>query len=149
MRWWNDTTQSFFASCFMANKPTAHLVPRHLCPLASATIRLMTSSHLRPTIWSTTSGRNRMIMMQGGAWIEEASRLRKQASKSNKESLKGGLSNCTDARKWSKTVLLVCLPIINKELLLTRMWLGYASTITLWILPLWAVWPIDSIQPAT
>jgi len=50
--------------------------------------------------------------------------------------------------KSSETVLLDSLPLMCKALLLMRMWLGYTSTITLWILPLQALWPIGSVKAA-
>jgi len=43
-------------------------------------------------------------------------------------------------------VLVVFLPITNNGVLLLRMWLAYASTITLWILTLRALWLIRSEQ---
>jgi len=63
-------------------------------------------------------------------------------------SFKRGLSDSSDTLKLSETVLLVSLPITSKALMLMRMWLGYASTITLWILPLQALWPIGCVQEA-
>jgi hypothetical protein len=72
-----------------------------------------------------------MMMVRRGAQIQEASRRRKQASKSLNGSFKRGLSDSSDTLKSSETVLLVSLPITSKALLLMRMWLGYASTITL------------------
>jgi len=66
-----------------------------------------------------------------GAQIQEASRRRKQASKCLNGNFKRGLSDSSDTLKSSETVLLVSLPITSKAMLLMRMWLGYASTITL------------------
>jgi len=149
-RWrWNYATQLFFASFIVANMPTAQMVPRCLCVVATATFLWMTSSHLQPMIWSTLSGRNRTMMVRRGAPIQEASPRRKQASKSLNVRFKRGLSDSSNTLKSSKTVLLVSLPITSKPLLLMRMWLGYLSTITLWILLLQALWPIGSLQAAT
>jgi len=58
----------------------------------------------------------------------------------------------TDRRnslKSSETMILVSLPIRSKALLLMRMWHGYVSTITLWILLLGALWPIWTVQAAS
>jgi hypothetical protein len=46
-------------------------------------------------------------------------------------------------------MILVCLPLRSNALLLMRMWLGFVSTITLWILPLQALWPIETGQAGT
>ena len=45
----------------MANKPTAQLVPRHLCVAAAATFLSMTSSCLQPRIRCAISRRYRMM----------------------------------------------------------------------------------------
>jgi len=58
------------------------------------------------------------------------------------------LSDSSDTLKSSEIVLLVCLPIKSKALVQMRMWLGYASTIRLWILPRQALRPIHTIQAA-
>jgi len=126
----------------------AQLVPRGLCLVAVATILSMTSSCLQRRICTTISGRNWMMMLRCGIQIQEASRLRKQASKSSNGSFKRWLSDSHDNLKSSETVLLVSLLITSKALLLMRMWLGCACTITLWILRLQACWPIRCVQAA-
>ena len=88
------------------------------------------------------------MMVRCGALIQEASQLQKQASKSFNGSFKRGFSDSSDTLEPSRTMLLVSLPITSKALWLTRMWLGYASTITLSILPLQALWPIGSVHAA-
>jgi len=77
----------------MAIKPTAQMMAWRLCMLAAATFLWMPSSHLQPRIWSTISGRNRMMIVRHSAQIQEASRERKQASKRLNGSLKRGLSD--------------------------------------------------------
>jgi len=124
------------------------MVPTRLCVLAAPTFLWMTSSQLQPKIWSMISGRNLMMIVRRGAQIQDVSRQRKQASKSLNGSFNRALSNSCDTLKSSETVLLVSLPRTSKALLLMRMWLGCVSTITLWILPLQALWPIGSIQAA-
>jgi hypothetical protein len=89
-----------------------------------------------------------MMMVKRGAHIQQVSRQRTQASKSLNGSFKRGLSDRSDTLKSSETVLMVCLPITSTALLLMRMWLGYARTITLWILPLQALWPIGGVLAA-
>jgi len=133
----------------VANTPTAQPVPRCLCILVAPTFLSMTSSHLEPRIWSTLLGRNWMMIVGHGTLIHELSQQQIQASKRLNGSFKRGLSDCSDALKSSKTVLLVLLPMMSKALLLMSMWLGYASTITFWILPLQALWPIGSVQAAS
>ena len=124
----------------------AQLVSRPLWVVAAATFLWMAFSHLQPRIWLAISWGNPSIMGRRGAQIEEASRRQKQAPKSLNGSFKGGLSDSSDCLKSSETLLLVSFLITTKALLLMRMWLGYASTITLWILPLQAVWQIRSVQ---
>jgi len=124
------------------------MVPRCLCVVATATFLWMTSSHLQPRISSTILGRNQMMMVRRSAQIQEASRRRTQASRGLNRSFKWGLSDSSNTLKWTETVPLVSWPITHKALLLMRMWLIYASTITLWILPLQALWPIGSVQAA-
>jgi len=126
--------------------PTAQLVPRHLCMVAAATFLWMTSSHVQRRMISTISGRNWMMRVTPGAQIQDASRQRKQASQSFNEIFKSGLSDSSNPLKSSKTMLLVSLPITSNVLLLMWMWLGYVCTITLWILPLQALWPKGSVQ---
>jgi len=91
----------------MANMPMAHLVPRCVCLVATATFLWMKSSHLQPRIWLIISRRNRMMMPRRAAQIHEASRQQKQASKGSKGRFTGGLSECSDSLKSSETVLLV------------------------------------------
>jgi len=89
-----------------------------------------------------------MMMVRRGVRIQEASRRRNQASKSLNRSFKRGLSDSCSSLMSSETVLLVSLPITSKALLLMRIWLGYARTITWWILPPQALRPIGSVQAA-
>jgi len=63
-------------------------------------------------------------------------------------SFKRGLSDSSDTLKSSLTVLLVSFPITSKVLWLMRMWLGYTSMITWWIIQLQALWPIGSVHAA-
>ena len=128
--------------------PTAQLVPRCLCVVAPATYLWMTSSHLQPRIWLTILGRIWMTMVRCGAQIQERSQWRNQASKSSIGTWKREWSDRNDALKWSNTVLLVALLITTKALLLMRMWHGYVSRITVWILPPQALWPNVSLQAA-
>jgi len=107
-----------------------------------------TSPHHEPRIQSMISGRNWMMIVRCGAQIHECSRWGKQASNSLNWSFKTGLSDSSDTLKSSETVLLVSLRITRKVLLLMRMWLGYRSTITLWIHLLQTLWPIGSVQAA-
>jgi len=126
----------------------AHLVPRRLCMVAAATIFWMTSSHLQPRIWSTISGGNWMMLVRHSAQIQEASRQWKKAFKSLNRHCEIGLSDSSDTFKSSETVILVSLPIKTKALLLMTMWLGYSSTMTLWILPQQVLGTIGSVQAA-
>jgi len=106
------------------------------------------SPRLLPRIWLTISGRNQIMTLRRGTQIQAPSNWRKQASKSSKWSFKTWLSDSSDTLKSSQTVLFVTGPNPNKLLLLMRMWLGYASTIGLLILPLQSLWPIGSVQAA-
>jgi len=139
---------TLFGLFLVANKPTAQLVPIHLCVVAAATFLWLTLSRLQPRIWSRISGRHWRMMVRCCALIQEVSWQRYQDSKSLNGSFKGGSSNSSDTLKSSKTVLLVSLPITSIVLLLMMMRLAYASTIGLWIVPLQALWPIGSIQAA-
>jgi len=132
----------------MANKPTAQPVPRCLGEVATATFLWLTSSHLHPRIWWTILGRNQVIMVRSSAQIHHASRCWKPAFKSLNGRFKRGLSDISDTSKSFETVILVCFPITSKVLLLMRMYLGYVSTIRLWILPLQVLWPMASEQAA-
>jgi len=148
-RWrWNYTTECFFGLFMVANEPTAHRVPRCLCLVTSATFPWMTSSHLWLRIWSTMSGRDRMMILRRGAQIQEASQCRKPASKHSNGIFKGILSDSSNTLMSSKTVLLVSLLFTSKVLFLIRMWLGCMSTITLWILPLRTHWPKECVVAA-
>lgn len=60
---WNYTPQYFFAVCIVANKSTAHPVPRLLWVVAAVIILWMTSSHLQLRIWSIISGMDWMIIL--------------------------------------------------------------------------------------
>jgi len=141
-----STPQRICASCIVANSQMAQLVPRHLCVVVAATFFGRTSSHFQPRIWSTILERNWMMMLRRGTQIQDASWLRKSASKILNRSFKEGLSDHSEILMSSGTVVLVSLPIMSKGLLLMRMWLRFGSMITLWILPLQALWPIGSIQ---
>ena len=132
----------------MANKPTAKLVPRRLFMVAAATFLWMTFSHLQPRIWSMISGRNQLMMVRCGAQFQDASQLQKQASNSLNGIIKRELSDRSDRVKSSKTGRLFFLPITSKAFLPMRIWLGYISTITFWILLRKALWPIESLQAA-
>jgi len=90
-----------------------------------------------------------MMMVTSSAQIREASQQWNQASKGLNACLKRGLSDSSDTLKSSGTVLLFSLLISSKPLLLMKMWLGYASKITLWSLPLQALCPLRSVQAAT
>ena len=133
----------------VVNKLTAPLVPRCLCLVAAATSLWMTFSHFQPRIWSMLSGRNWMMMGRRGAQIQEDSWQRKQASKRFNSGFNQGITDSSDTLKSSGIVLLLSLQNTGNAFCLMRMWLGYASMITFWILPLQAVWPIGSIQPAS
>jgi len=123
-------------------------VLRRLHVMSAATFHSMESSHLQPRIWLTRRGNNWMMMLRCCAQIQEASQQPKEAYKSSNGSFPGGLSGSSDKLESSDTVLLVSLPITRKALLLMWMWLGYTSTIKLWILPLQVLWPIESVHRA-
>jgi len=108
----------------------------------------MTSSHLRPRIWSTISWRNCMTRLGSGTQIQVAFWWQNKAFKWSKGSIQGALSACSNTLRSSETMLFVFLPISTKRLCLIRMWLSYASTITLWIVPLHTLWPVGSVQAA-
>jgi len=93
--------QFLSASFIMANKLMAHLVPRHLCVEAAAAFLWMISCNLRLRISSTIPGRNGMMMLGCGAWIQEASWQRKQASKRLNDSFNGRLLDSSDTLKSS------------------------------------------------
>jgi len=133
----------------VTNKPTSHLVPKCLWVVPACTFLRMTSSNLRPRIRSIILGRKQMRRLRCGAQIQEASRQQNQASKSLNRCCKGGSSDSNDTFKWAKTVLLLTLSIPNIFLFLMRIWPGYASMITLWILLLQAIWPKGSALAAT
>jgi len=133
----------------MANKPTAQLVPRGLFMVAAVTILWMTFSHLHPQIGSTILGRNLIMMLRGTAKIQEAFRWRKLASNCLNRNFKTELTDSSDTLQSSETVLWASLPTMSKELLLMSRWLRYASTVTLWMLPLQAFWLVGSVQGAT
>jgi len=145
MKWCNPT---WFCIMFVANKPTAHLVPRHLCVVAAAIFLWMISSHLQLRIWSTISAENWMMMLRCGTRIEKDSRRQQQACDSSEIIFNGGLSDSSDTLKSCETMVLVSLPITSNGFLLMRLWLGSPSTITLCILPLRALLPIGSVQAA-
>jgi len=90
-----------------------------------------------------------MILVRCGAQIQEASQWRKQASKCFNRSFQRNWSDSSDTLKLSETVPSDSLPTRSNSLLLMRMWLGYASTITWQILQLQTLWPTGSIQAAT
>jgi len=148
--WGNETQQpnNFLHLSIVANKPTAHLVRRHVCMLAPAAYRWMTSSQLKPRIRVEILGRNWMMMLRHSSQFQESSQQRKQALKSSNWSFNGRLSFRSDTLMPSETVRFVSLPITRNEWLMTTMWLGYASTITLEILLLQALWRMGSIQVA-
>jgi len=147
-RQWYHATQHLFESFIVANKPATELVPRCQCIVAAATILCTTSCHLHAGIWSTMSGRNQIMMVRHCAHIQDASRRQKPASECLNRSFNRGLSGSSDTLKSSEATLLIILTITITALWLMRMWPGYASTITLRILPLQAVWPIGSVQVA-
>jgi len=108
---WYSTTQRCFVLDTVANKLTAHLLPRQLCVVAAVTFLWITSSHSQPGIWSTISWRNRIMMLRRGAQIWEPSHRQKNTSKSLNRSFKGELSDSSNTEKSSETMLLVSLPI--------------------------------------
>jgi len=133
----------------MANLPTAQLVSRCLCVMATATFLWMTSSNLQPRIWSMISGRNQMMMVRHGAHIQEASQQQTQAFYGLNGGFKRWLSDSSDTLKSIENVILVFWAIKNKALVLIRMRLCYVTMITLWVLTLQAFWPIECVQAAT
>jgi len=133
----------------MTNTTTAQLVPRCICMVAAATVICMMSSHLQLRIWSTISGRDRMMMPRHGAQIQKASLWWKQASKSLNGSFNRELSDSSNSLKSSESVLLVTLLNTHKEKLLMTMWICNASVITSSIYPPQTLWPIDCIPAAT
>jgi len=136
---WNYKTQRWFVLFIVANKPTAQLVPRYLCVVAAVIFLGMSPSHLQPRIWSMIVGRNRMMRVRRGARIHEASDQRNQASESLKWGFNRGVPDRGNTLKSPETMLLVPLPITCNASLLMRMWLGYTSRITFWIIPLQAL----------
>jgi len=140
---------TLFASCIIANKPTADLGPRLLCVVTAGTFLRMTFSHLQLGIWSMISGEESND--DAATWHPnwKASRNRTQGSTSPNESINEGISGGNNTSKPSETILFISLPILKEGLLLVMMWLGYVGTITLWILPPLALWPIDRVQAVT
>jgi len=116
------------------------------CPDPCAWCPQVPSSHLQLRICSTISGRTLMMMLRHSTQIQEASQRLQQASNISNGNFKRGLSHSSDTLKSSETVLLVSLPITNRAIFPMRMWLGYPSIITLWILPLQELWRIGSVQ---
>jgi hypothetical protein len=54
------------------------------------------------------------------------------------ECFQRGLLDSSNTLKIAESVVLVSFPIMSKAWLLMKIWLAYASRITLWILPLQA-----------
>jgi hypothetical protein len=130
----------------VANKPIAHLVFTHRWIVATDITNCMKSSDLLPWIWWTTSQSNLIIMGKCSAQIREASRRCKQATKRSTATVRGGSTDSSNVVKSPENVLLVWLGILCEALLLTRMWLGYTSIITLWILRLRAFKQIGCVE---
>lgn len=140
--------QYLFASYIVATMVMAYVAPSRPCVVTTDTIIWMSSSHFQPRIWLTILRKKWLMTLRYGTQIEAASWSCQRAFPSLTWWFEGGLSRKSDTLKWSKTVLLVSFPIRSQELLLRRMWPGYGSMITLWILPLWDYWPIGCIQEA-
>ena len=89
-----------------------------------------------------------MTRLGSGTQIQVAFWWQNKAFKWSKGSIQGALSACSNTLRSSETMLFVFLPISTKRLCLIRMWLSYASTITLWIVPVHTLWPVGSVQAA-
>jgi len=137
-----------FASYILANKPMAHLAPRWVCVVAGGTFPWMECSYYHLRIWLMILGRIRMMMWRCSTHIQEISWRLKQGSDNLNGTFNGGVSCSHKTLKLSGYELLVSLPFTSKELLVMRTWLGYGSTVTFWILQLWALWPIKSAGAA-
>jgi len=142
---WHWTAKYVFVKYVVANKPMAHLAPWNL----GTTIHWLTSPILQRRRWSTISGMNWMMTQCQSIQIPEAFRQRRQVSNSLNGCFTGELSDCSITLTSSETILLVYLRMTCNRLFFMKMWLHYASIITLWILPLPALWPIESVQPVT
>jgi len=122
--------------------------PRCVCVVAAATSHWMISSRLQARTWSMISCRNGIMMLRCGAHIREASRQLAQAFTCSIGSFIWGISDSSDTLKSSDTMLLLSLPVMSKAVWMKGMWLGYTSTIKLWILTLQALRPRGSIRVA-
>jgi len=107
-----------------------------------------TCSWFQIKIWWKMSGRNRMILVRCCTHMQDASQHRKHASKSFNWSLKKALPDSSHNMKSSENVHLVSLIIVSKAWMMTSLWLAYASTITLRILPLQALQLTGWVQAA-
>jgi len=116
--------------------------------VAAATFLWMTSSHLQQRIWSMISGGESDVDRETQGPDSRSFPTTNTSFQSLNGWVNRRLSDSSNTFKSSVTMLLVSLLITSKPLLLMRMWLGYASIITLWILQLQALWPLVWEQAA-